>query len=89
MDCNDVLEITLFVTELGPSIHQFTSLIEKVAALIRLLDLVAGGMGQRRVWVHPSGFVQNPYTDVAPAGESPKSTPQRKLWHSSPGSSGW
>ncbi len=49
----------------------------------------AGGMGQRRVWVHPSGFVQNPYTDVAPAGESPKSTPQRKLWHSSPGSSGW
>ncbi len=49
----------------------------------------AGGMGQRRVWVHPSGFVQNPYTDVAPAGESPKSVPQRKLWHSSQGSSGW
>ena len=48
----------------------------------------AGGMGQRRVWLHPSGFVQNPYTDVAPAGESPKATPQRKLWHSSPGSSG-
>ena len=48
----------------------------------------AGGMGQRRVWLHPSGFVQNPYTDVAPAGESPKSAPGRKLWHSSPGSSG-
>ncbi|MFP5417479.1 MAG: DNA polymerase III subunit alpha, partial [Actinomycetes bacterium] len=54
----------------------------------------AGGMGQRRVLVHPSGFVQSPYTDVAPAGESPKAIPQRyadpgrKLWHSSPGSSG-
>ena len=48
----------------------------------------AGGMGQRRVFLHPSGFVQNPYTDVAPAGESPKSAPGRKLWHSSPGSSG-
>ncbi len=54
----------------------------------------AGGMGQRRVLIHPSGFVQSPYTDVAPAGESPKSIPKqyadpgRKLWHSSPGSSG-
>ncbi len=51
-------------------------------------------MGQRRVLIHPSGFVQSPYTDVAPAGESPRSIPQdyadpgRKLWHSSPGSSG-
>ncbi|WP_232548579.1 DNA polymerase III subunit alpha [Propioniciclava soli] len=54
----------------------------------------AGGMGQRRVLVHPSGFVQSPYTDVAPAGESPKQIPKRyadpgrKLWHSSQGSSG-
>ena len=54
----------------------------------------AGGIGQRRVLIHPSGFVQSPYTDVAPAGESPKSVPRkfadpgRKLWHSSPGSSG-
>ncbi|MFV0405714.1 MAG: hypothetical protein ACK5LN_02650, partial [Propioniciclava sp.] len=54
----------------------------------------AGGMGQRRVFVHPSGFVQSPYTDIAPAGESPKtvpprpSDPGRKLWHASPGSSG-
>ncbi len=48
----------------------------------------AGGMGQRRAFLHSSGFVQNPYTDVAPAGESPKSASARKLWHSSPGSSG-
>ncbi|MFV0495920.1 MAG: hypothetical protein ACK5M9_13015, partial [Mycobacterium sp.] len=54
----------------------------------------AGGMGQRRVLVHPSGFVQSPYTDITPAGESPKlvpprpSDPGRKLWHASPGSAG-
>lgn len=54
----------------------------------------AGGMGQRRVLVHPSGFVQSPYTDVRPAGGDPKGVPReftdpgRKLWHSSPGSSG-
>ena len=54
----------------------------------------AGGMGQRRVLIHPSGFVQSPYTDVKPAGETPTAIPKqftvpgRKLWHSSPGSSG-
>ncbi len=47
----------------------------------------AGGMGRRRVLVHPSGFRQSPYSDVRPAGEDVKSAP-RKLWHSSPGSSG-
>ena len=67
----------------------------------------AGGMGQRRVLVHASGFKQSPYADVKPPGgdvkkgtpapeehdkdgrshkESPKAP--RKLWHSSPGSSG-
>jgi error-prone DNA polymerase len=51
----------------------------------------AGGMGggqrHRRVLVHASGFKQSPYADVKPAGEDVKSAP-RKLWHSSPGSSG-
>ncbi len=47
----------------------------------------AGGMGRRRVLVHASGFQQSPYADVKPAGVSP-SQPPRKLWHSSPGSSG-
>ena len=46
-----------------------------------------GGMGRRRVLVHPSGFLQSPYADVQPAG-TPASQPPRKLWHSSPGSSG-
>jgi error-prone DNA polymerase len=47
----------------------------------------AGGMGQRRVLVHASGFRQSPYADVKPPGEDAKKPP-RKLWHSSPGSSG-
>jgi error-prone DNA polymerase len=44
-------------------------------------------MGQRRVLVHASGFKQSPYSDVKTPGEDPKKPP-RKLWHSSPGSSG-
>ena len=59
----------------------------------------AGGMGQRRrVLVHASGFKQSPYADVKPAGDDPSAAPKvpaahteapGKLWHSSPGSSGW
>lgn len=37
----------------------------------------------RRVLVHPSGFRQSPWADIAPT------TPPTKLWHASPGSSGW
>jgi error-prone DNA polymerase len=55
----------------------------------------AGGMttrgtpGRRRVLVHPSGFKQSPYADVRTPGEDvKKGVPPRKLWHSSPGSSG-
>jgi error-prone DNA polymerase len=47
----------------------------------------AGGMRSRRVLVHPTGFRQSPYADVKPPGGDGKSAP-RKLWHSSPGSSG-
>lgn len=47
----------------------------------------AGGMGRRRVLVHACGFQQSPYADVAPPGPDVKQAP-RKLWHSSPGSSG-
>ncbi|MGB3186264.1 MAG: OB-fold nucleic acid binding domain-containing protein, partial [Ornithinimicrobium sp.] len=36
----------------------------------------------RRVLLHASGFAQSPYADVGPPGSD------RKLWHSSPGSSG-
>ncbi|WP_223164168.1 DNA polymerase III subunit alpha [Nocardioides mesophilus] len=51
----------------------------------------AGGMGRRRVLVHSSGFRMSPYADIKPAGEDAKQATRnapRKLWHSSPGSSG-
>ncbi len=47
----------------------------------------AGGMGRRRVFLHASGFKQSPYADIKPAGLPADQAP-RKLWHSSPGSSG-
>jgi error-prone DNA polymerase len=47
----------------------------------------AGGMRSRRVLVHPTGFRQSPYADVKPPGGETLGAP-RKLWHSSPGSSG-
>ena len=59
----------------------------------------------RRVLVHASGFRQSPYADIKPqgvdaadtraqAGESDRAKKEKadapsKLWHSSPGSSGW
>ena len=51
----------------------------------------AGGMGQRRVLVHSSGFKVSPYADIKPAGEETKDAHHlvpRKLWHRSPGSPG-
>lgn len=46
----------------------------------------AGGMGGgQRVLVHPSGFRQSPWADIAPAGGI---TPPAKLWHTSPGTPG-
>jgi len=47
----------------------------------------AGGMGQRRVLVHSSGFKMSPYSDIKPAGEPTKDV-ARKLWHRSQGSAG-
>ncbi|WP_432559182.1 DNA polymerase III subunit alpha [Granulicoccus sp. GXG6511] len=61
-------------------------------ALAVVRDLMAEGPegfggGGRRMLVHPSGFRQSAYADVVPAGTPAASAP-RKLWHSSPGSSG-
>jgi error-prone DNA polymerase len=39
-----------------------------------------------RARVYASGFAKSPYVDISPAG--PGGGPPRKLWHSSPGSSG-
>jgi error-prone DNA polymerase len=41
-----------------------------------------------RARVYASGFAKSPYVDISPAGGSPNGGPPRKLWHSSPGSSG-
>ena len=40
-----------------------------------------------RVLVHASGFRVSPYADLRPPGTPAKDAP-RKLWHTSPGSSG-
>ncbi|TKJ33367.1 DNA polymerase III subunit alpha [Blastococcus sp. CCUG 61487] len=49
----------------------------------------------RPVLVHPTGFRMSPYADIKPAGDDAGTAarraaagPPRKLWHSSPGSSG-
>jgi error-prone DNA polymerase len=45
---------------------------------------------RRRVLVHASGFRQSPYADIKPAGADPSRPPApARLWHASPGSSGW
>ncbi len=45
---------------------------------------------RRRVLVHASGFRQSPYADIKPAGADPARPPApARLWHASPGSSGW
>jgi error-prone DNA polymerase len=41
-----------------------------------------------RARVYASGFEKSPYVDIGPAGAHPGSGAPRKLWHSSPGSSG-
>ncbi len=41
----------------------------------------------RAAFVSATGFRLSPYADIKPPGDSPKDAP-RKLWHSSPGSSG-
>ena len=62
-----------------------------VRALLDADRVVAEEADRRRILVHSSGFRQSPYADVRSAGpelgRSP--LPGSKLWHSSPGSSGW
>ena len=59
--------------------------IHYVDRLLAQLEAKAGL--SRPVLVHASGFRQSPYADVRPAGGSVAAAP-RKLWHSSPGSTG-
>ncbi|WP_026927345.1 DNA polymerase III subunit alpha [Granulicoccus phenolivorans] len=60
-----------------------------LAAVYAEIDRVPEGFAPpgHRVLVHPSGFTQSAYADIKPAGGTAGEAP-RKLWHSSPGSSG-
>ena len=62
-----------------------------VRALLDQDRAVGDEQTRRRVLVHPSGFRQSPYADVQVAGSElgRASLPGTKLWHTSPGSSGW
>lgn len=69
-----------------------------VAALVNAEVETAQEPSRRRVLVHASGYRQSPYADIKPAGpdgappthgRAPDVAPPAKLWHSSPGSSGW
>ena len=60
-----------------------------VAALLAQESPAAPQPTRRRVLVHASGFRQSPYADIKPAGVEPDRPPTRRLWHASPGSSGW
>ena len=67
-----------------------TPAVQQLMAAPTAAELAAGpgaDEGVRRVLVHSTGFRLSPYADIKPAGESPAAAP-RKLWHSSPGSSG-
>ncbi len=74
-----------------------TPAVQRLMAAPTALQLAAqqdpdpgGEGGVRRVLVHSTGFRLSPYADIKPAGESPDrgAAALRKLWHSSPGSSG-
>jgi error-prone DNA polymerase len=64
--------------------------VESVAEMIAASPMPTPATEPRRVLVHASGFRQSPYADIKPAGGDPGRAPApSKLWHSSPGSSGW
>jgi error-prone DNA polymerase len=60
-----------------------------VAALVNAEAEGTHAQLSRRVLVHASGYRQSPYADIKPAGTDAARAPVAKLWHSSPGSSGW
>jgi error-prone DNA polymerase len=68
--------------------------LDAIAAMLEASPRPAPPDGPRRVLVHASGFRQSPYADIKPADTAPAPARQghaapSKLWHSSPGSSGW
>ena len=72
--------------------------LDAIAAMLAASPRPAPPGQAQRVLVHASGFRQSPYADIKPAdtkladtkpaGGDRQGAPS-KLWHSSPGSSGW
>ena len=60
--------------------------LDEADELARARDAAHQQPEGHRVLVHASGFRQSPWADTRPAGTGVE--PPRKLWHSSPGSSG-
>lgn len=60
--------------------------LDEADELARARDAAHQQPEGHRVLVHASGFRQSPWADTRPAGSGVE--PPRKLWHSSPGSSG-
>ena len=60
--------------------------LDEADELARARDVAHQQPAGHRVLVHASGFRQSPWADTRPAGTGVE--PPRKLWHSSPGSSG-
>ena len=60
--------------------------LDEADELARARDAAHQQPAGHRVLVHASGFRQSPWADTRPAGTGVE--PPRKLWHSSPGSSG-
>jgi error-prone DNA polymerase len=69
--------------------------VEAVTEMVAASPRPTPSEGSRRVLVHASGFRQSPYADIKPSGgdhakaPTPAKVAPLKLWHSSPGSSGW
>ncbi|MFZ8981164.1 MAG: DNA polymerase III subunit alpha [Candidatus Nanopelagicales bacterium] len=69
--------------------------VEAVTEMVAASPRPTPSEGSRRVLVHASGFRQSPYADIKPSGgdhakaPTPAKAAPLKLWHSSPGSSGW
>ncbi|WP_370670778.1 helix-hairpin-helix domain-containing protein, partial [Janibacter anophelis] len=66
-----------------PAVH---AALDEADELARARDAAHQQPAGHRVLVHASGFRQSPWADTRPAGSGVQ--PPRKLWHSSPGSSG-
>ena len=60
--------------------------IEAVHEAMNRVEAIAFAPPHRKL-VHVSGFKQSPYADLKPPGGE-VAGPPRKLWHTSPGSSG-